>query len=137
MKMNWIIVRTIAALAVIFASGVWVGHSFSPRETVEIVLPERPGLPGDGGRKRVLDPVERRIIMTYRNRLSLSQEQFDEFMVLFEQQRKVVQGLPRGHNKERMEKIREMHDQFRPMLSEEQSKALDEMMVDIEAKSLR
>ena len=137
MKMNWVIVRTIAALAVIFASGVWVGHSFSPRETVEIVIPDRPGPPGDSGKKRVLDPTEKRIIMTYRTKLSLTPDQFAKFMVLFDEQRKVVQGIPRGHNKERTEKIREMHEKFRPMLTEEQSIALDKMMADIEAKIQR
>jgi len=134
MKQNWVIIRTVAALAVIFGSGVWVGKSFSPRETVEIVLPERPGPPGSGGPRKKLGPVEAQIIKTYRNQLELNHEQMEQFLVFFQAQRKSVSGLPKGHSPEREEKIRELHEKIRPILRPEQIPRLDRMMEDIEAR---
>lgn len=136
MKMNWIIIRTVAALAIIFASGVWVGHSFSPGETVEIVLPERPGPPGAEGRPRKLGPAEAQIIKTYRRNLNLNHEQMEQFLVFFQAQRKEVSGLPKGYSPEREQKIRELHDKLRPILRPEQIPHLDKMMKDIEGRGM-
>ena len=133
MKQNWVIIRTVAALAVIFGSGVWVGHSFSPRETVEIVFPERPGASGKPNRPK-LGPIEVKIVQTYRRQLDLNHEQMEQFLVLFEAQRKEVSGLPKGHSPEREKKIRELHENLRPILRPDQLPRLDRMMKDIEGR---
>ena len=134
MKQNWVIIRTVAALAVIFGSGVWVGKSFSPKETVEIVLSERPGPPGKPAPRRKLGPTEAKIVQTYRRQLELDHEQMEKFLEYFQVQRKGVAGLPKGHSPEREEKIRELHDKLRPILRPEQIPRLEKMMKDIEAR---
>ncbi|MDB4537822.1 hypothetical protein N9230_04325 [Akkermansiaceae bacterium] len=134
MKQNWVIIRTVAALAVIFGSGVWVGHSFSPQESVEIVFPERPGLAGKPGQPNKLEPVQARIVKTYRRNLNLTHEQMEQFLVLFEEQREVVYSLPKGHSPEKTEKIRAFHEKLRPILKPEQLPGLDRMMEEIESR---
>lgn len=135
-----LIIRTVAAMMVIFASGVWVGHTLFPRETVvEIPVSVTNGVqkeelpPRPPGRPNARGP---RIAGHYRKTLNLDAKQFEKFLPMLREQQASVADLPLL-SKERVESIRKFHEKIRPLLRQEQQAGLDQIMREVEEKSAR
>lgn len=132
MKQSGIIIRTVAAMAVIFASGVWVGHTFCPRESApEIIVSQepssRPQLPPKAGK------MTARIAQHYRRELSLNDEQFQQFMPLLLEQQKKVADLPK-RSAQRAESVRKFHEKIRKIIRPDQEPGLEKIMKEVEGQ---
>ena len=136
MKQQWIILRTLAAVAIIFASGVWVGHILTEKKArdlvVEIAPPENLS-PGRAAPRQRLKPAQRNIVDYYQRALSLDNNQFKKFVELFLAQQEELAQLPK-HVEKRTEKVRSLHEAFRPFLNPSQHEALDKIMSEVESK---